>query len=109
MLTGITCQAAALCVFDLNSHDNVSRIFKFNERGWNYRQQKKTETSTAKELNAYARAGMKLWLNGKPSTPSDIMHQCMIREEEEYMRDFVSDDDDHIIGIGFDYIKKKEV
>ena len=39
----------------------------------------------------------------------DIMHQCMIREEEEYMRDFVSDDDDHIIGIGFDYIKKKEV
>lgn len=35
--------------------------------------------------------------------------QCMIREEEEYMRDFVSDDDDHIIGIGFDYIKKKEV
>lgn len=52
---------------------------------------------------------MKLWLNGKPSTPSDIMHQCMIREEEEYMRDFVSDDDDHIIVIGFDYIKKKEV
>lgn len=52
---------------------------------------------------------MKLWLNGKPSTPSDIMNQCMIREEEEYMRDFVSDDDDHIIGIGFDYIKKKEV
>ena len=50
---------------------------------------------------------MKLWLNGKPSTPSDIMHQCMIREEEEYMRDFVSDDDDHIIGIGFDYIKKE--
>ena len=49
---------------------------------------------------------MKLWLNGKPSTPSDIMHQCMI---QEYMRDFVSDDDDHIIGIGFDYIKKKEV
>ena len=101
MLTGIACQAAALCVFDLNSHDNVSRIFKFNKRGWNYRLQK--------ELNAYARAGMKLWLNGKPSTPSDIMHQCMIREEEEYMRDFVSDDDDHIIGIGFDYIKKKEV
>lgn len=50
---------------------------------------------------------MKLWLNGKPSTPSDIMHQCMIREEEEYMRDFVSDDDDHIIGIGFDYIKER--
>ncbi len=30
-------------------------------------------------------------------------------ERKEYMRDFVSDDDDHIIGIGFDYIKKKEV
>ena len=70
---------------------------------------KKRKHRLQKELNAYARAGMKLWLNGKPSTPSDIMHQCMIREEEEYMRDFVSDDDDHIIGIGFDYIKKKEV
>ena len=62
---------------------------------------KKRKHRLQKELNAYARAGM--------STPSDIMHQCMIREEEEYMRDFVSDDDDHIIGIGFDYIKKKEV
>ena len=50
MLTGIACQAAALCVFDLNSHDNVSRIFKLNKRGWNYRQQKKTETSTAKRI-----------------------------------------------------------
>ena len=70
---------------------------------------KKRKHRLQKELNAYARAGMKLWLNRKPSTPSDIMHQCMIREEEEYMRDFVSDDDDHIIGIGFDYIKKKEV
>ena len=76
---------------------------------------KKRKHRLQKELNAYRtgigerRAGMKLWLNGKPSTPSDIMHQCMIREEEEYMRDFVSDDDDHIIGIGFDYIKKKEV
>ena len=70
---------------------------------------KKRKHQLNKELKAYAKAGMKLWLNGKPSTPSDIMHQCMIREEEEYMRDFVSDDDDHIIGIGFDYIKKKEV
>ena len=108
MLTGIACQAAALCVFDLNSHDNVSRIFKFNERGGGtIGSRKKRKHRLQKELNA--RAGMKLWLNGKPSTPSDIMHQCMIREEEEYMRDFVSDDDDHIIGIGFDYIKKKEV
>ena len=66
---------------------------------------KKRKHQLHKELKAYAKAGMQLWLNGKPSTPCDIMHHCMIREESEYMRDFVSDDDDNVIGIGFDDIK----
>lgn len=60
------------------------------------------------ELNAYTKAGMKLWLNGKPSTPSDIVNHCMVCEEEEYMRDFVSEDGKNIIGIGFDHIKIKK-
>ena len=66
---------------------------------------KKRKHQLHKELKAYAKAGMKLWLNGKPSTPSDIVHHCMVREEGAYMRDFVSDDKVNIIGIGFDDIK----
>lgn len=61
-----------------------------------------------RELKAYAKAGMKLWLNGEPSTPSDIVHQCLICEENEYMRDFVSDDGENIIGVGFDLIDKNK-
>lgn len=81
-------------------------LLNLTEGGGTIGSRKKRKHRLQKELNAYARAGMKLWLNGKPSTPSDIMHQCMIREEGEYMRDFVSDDSDRIIGIGFDCIKK---
>lgn len=68
---------------------------------------KKRKRRLFRELDAYAKAGMKLWLNGKPSTPTDIVNQCMICEEEEYMRDFVSEDDRYIIGIGFDHIQIK--
>ena len=50
---------------------------------------KKRKHRLQKELNAYARAGMKLWLNGKPSTPSDIVQHCIVREEGAYMRDFM--------------------
>lgn len=66
---------------------------------------KKRKHQLNKELKAYAKAGMKLWLNGKPSTPSDIVQHCMVREEGAYMRDFISDDDQNITGIGFDDIK----
>ena len=68
---------------------------------------KKRKHQLHKELRAYAKAGLKLWLDGEPSTPSDIVRQCMICEEGEYMRDFVSNDDKNIIGIGFDHIKIK--
>lgn len=75
--------------------------------GGNIGNKKKQKHRLHKELKAYAKAGMKLWLNGEPSTPSDIMHQCMICEEGEYMRDFVCEDDKSIIGIGFDHVKIK--
>lgn len=69
---------------------------------------KKRKRQLHRELEAYAKAGMKLWLNGEPSTPTDIVHQCAVCEEREYMRDFVSDDDKKIIGIGFDHIKNNK-
>lgn len=60
-----------------------------------------------KELDNYVREGKYLLLNGKKSDPKSILHACMIQEESNYMRDYIQDENDKIVGIGFDYVKPK--
>lgn len=65
---------------------------------------KKQKRMLRRELEAYKEAGLKLWLNGRPSRPESIIDQCLVNEKSEYMRDFVRDEEEKIIGIGFDFI-----
>ena len=49
-----------------------------------------------------------LWLNGKPSTPEEIVHACMIEEEGTYMRDYVQNERGKVERLEFDLIKLKK-
>ncbi|MDO5423405.1 MAG: hypothetical protein Q4F41_06735 [Eubacteriales bacterium] len=59
------------------------------------------------ELQCYYQEGLRLWLNGRPSNPRQIARACATGEECSYMRDYVQDDEDEIIGIGFDHVRQK--
>lgn len=60
-----------------------------------------------KELRSYEQEGMQLCLNGSPCASKDIVDACMIAEEQNYMRDFISDDSRHIRRINF--VKIREI
>lgn len=46
-------------------------------------------------------------LNGKKSDPKSIVHACMVEEESSYMRDYIQDENNEVIGIGFDRVDRK--
>ncbi|MCI9515660.1 MAG: hypothetical protein HFI80_00840 [Lachnospiraceae bacterium] len=58
-----------------------------------------------KELQQYKKEGIRLLLNGSPSSPEEIARTCTIREDRCYMRDYISNDSNEIWGIGFDFVK----
>ncbi|MDO4521681.1 MAG: hypothetical protein Q4B57_00895 [Eubacteriales bacterium] len=60
-------------------------------------------TDLYKELMEYQKAGIPLWLNGKRSSSERIASS--VREENNYMRDYIVDQQNHICGIGFDRIR----
>lgn len=58
-----------------------------------------------RELQHYQKAGVRLLLNGRPSSPEEIARVCTFREDRCYMRDYISNDSDELWGIGFDFVK----
>lgn len=56
------------------------------------------------ELNQYQENGIPLWLNGRPSTSYQIADR--VCENTNYMRDYQTDCQNQICGIGFDRIGK---
>lgn len=46
-------------------------------------------------------------LNGKKSDPKDIVQACILEEESSYMRDYIQDENNEVIGVGFDRVKEK--
>ena len=42
------------------------------------------------ELKDYRKQGVRLFLNGNPSTPKCIAKACMIAEDGGYMRDYTA-------------------
>lgn len=67
----------------------------------------KEKKKLKKELDHYVREGKYLMLNGKKSDPKSIVRACMIEEESSYMRDYIQDENNKVVGIGFDYVKIK--
>lgn len=58
-----------------------------------------------RELQYYKRSGVRLLLNGRPSSPEEISRVCTFREDRCYMRDYISNDSHKLWGIGFDFVK----
>jgi hypothetical protein len=59
------------------------------------------------ELERYVSEGMLLWLNGKQSNPEQIVKACLIEEENNYMRDYIPDEEGGLKGLAFDKVKIK--
>lgn len=72
----------------------MSRISIKNEK-------KTAAVSLKKELQCYEDAGTRLYLDGHKSRVDAIVRACMCAEHSDYMRDFISDDKEHITEIHF--------
>ena len=60
------------------------------------------------ELKDYQKQGVRLFLNGNPSTPKCIAKACMIAEHGGYMRDYTEDENGKIAKVNFDFIKENQ-
>lgn len=75
---------------------------------------KKSRVNSAKaaammrELEGYEREGTHLYLDERPSRAGEIVSACMLAEGSDYMRDFISDDREHITEIHFIRITGKQ-
>jgi hypothetical protein len=61
-----------------------------------------------KELQGYERKGMHLYLGEQPSRADEIVSACLLAETSDYMRDFISDDKEHITEIHFIRITQQD-
>lgn len=59
------------------------------------------------ELEEFVNDGMLLWLNGTISDPEQIIKAHLVEEENNYMRDYITDEKGGIKGLGFDKIVTK--
>ena len=58
------------------------------------------------ELKDYRKQGVRLFLNGNPSTPKCIAKACMIAEDGGYMRDYTADEEGRIAKVNFEHIRE---
>lgn len=64
--------------------------------------------SLKRELRSYERAGTHLYLENRPSRAEEIVSACMFAEDSDYMRDFITDEQEHITEIHFIRITETE-
>ena len=64
--------------------------------------------SMLKELGAYEAAGIDLFLCGDSYSARDIAYVCAVKEDGDYMCDFVPDQNGSLSEIHFDRIAKKK-
>lgn len=53
------------------------------------------------ELQEYEKMGITIWLEELQSTPAEIVQACIVREETNYMRDYVSNESGKIVELHF--------
>lgn len=57
------------------------------------------------ELQAYEMCGIPIMLEGRRSTPVKIAEACVLKEESNYMRDYVENEKGGLAQLRFDKIK----
>ena len=61
-----------------------------------------------KELQGYERSGTHLFIDGHPGRAQEIAAACIIGEDVDYMRDFISEDGNRISEIHFIKIQNEK-
>ncbi|MBE5939462.1 MAG: hypothetical protein E7266_03600 [Lachnospiraceae bacterium] len=61
------------------------------------------------ELEELHSKGIKLTLDGKQTTPENIARECLMSEDSNYMRDYVTDGKGNIVGIDFNKINLRQI
>jgi len=56
------------------------------------------------ELQDYTKDGVSLWLDDEECTPVRAARKCLLKDDGCYMRDYVFDEENHIVQIRFDRI-----
>ena len=73
---------------------------------FSYQEKLEKYNGLLRELLAYQTRHINLMLNGRESTPYEIIHACMAAEEGGYMRDYEGDEEGRLIQISFDKIRE---
>ena len=73
-----------------------------------YKENEIRADSLLRELRDYEREGTHLYLGDFPSRADEIVEACMLAEDSDYMRDFVSDDEERITEIHFIKITEEQ-
>ena len=57
------------------------------------------------ELQKYTNNGIPFYMNGKKCSPVKAAQECLLKETGSYMRDYVCDEEHHIVAIRFDKVE----
>ena len=58
------------------------------------------------ELQEYMKDGIPFYLNGKRCSPVKAAQECLLKETGSYMRDYICDEEHHIVAVRFDRIRE---
>lgn len=59
------------------------------------------------ELEKYENQGVIITLEGELSSPGEVAEVCLLKEESNYMRDYITDDRGNLIELNFNNVKKE--
>ena len=69
-------------------------------------EEKKEYQEMFQELSRYESRGIEIELEGRPASPMQVVSAHMVKEENEYMRDYILDEKGDIVKLYFNLIKK---
>lgn len=64
-----------------------------------------TDARLKKMLMRYRNKGVKIFLEGQPSTPQEVVEKLMVREDQVFMPDYVTDLNNRLVQIRYDLVK----
>ena len=71
-------------------------------------QREKEALTLFNELTTYERKGVGIILEGRPASPMQVVRACMVREDADYMRDYIMDENGDIRELYFHDVKEKK-
>lgn len=57
------------------------------------------------ELQKYTKNGIPFYMDGKKCSLIEAAQECLLRESDSYMRDYVCDEEHRVVAVRFDRVK----